>query len=162
MDMTRSKWLALVCCAAVASCMHQPPLADVNPVTTRIALGAPPDLENRLLVKVHDGTTPRLPLGFASVTVTRVGADSIATAGHWDAQSRADGLAAFILPDSGLYEIDVRLIRRLSFRHRVRLTTRCLQSLDIYLEETSLTSPMSSREVAMPRSRGILTTCVAT
>jgi hypothetical protein len=130
-------------------------------VTVRATIGAQSDPDNRLLVKVRDGTTPVRPLGFASVTVTRLGVDSTATSARWDAQSRADGIAAFVLPDSGLYEIDVRLVRRASFRHRLRLATGCVHSLDIYLEEASLPLAMPSRQEAAPRSRGILKTCAA-
>jgi hypothetical protein len=155
-----SKWF-LVCCIAVSSCMRQPPQPEINPFAVRIAIGAPPDSQNRLLVKVRDGITPMQTLGFASVTVTRVGADSNATSARWDAQSRADGLAAFILPDSGLYEINVRLVRRASFRQQLRLATRCRQSLDIYLEEAPLALAVPSLQKVAPRSRGILTTCAA-
>jgi len=157
--MTPSKAFALICCTAVASCVHQPAFTDVYPATIRVAIGALPDSHNRLLVKVRDGTTPKLPLGFASVTVTQVTADSTRTSAHWDAQSRADGLAAFILPDSGVYDIDVRLARRGSFRHRLRLTTGCRQSLDVYLEEAPPALAMPSLQNPALRSRGILTTC---
>jgi hypothetical protein len=161
-NMTRSKWFALISCAAVSSCLHHPPLADVKPGTVRITFGAPSDSQNRLLVKVRDGSAPARPLGFASITVIRLGADSIAkSAARWDAQSNSDGLATFILADSGLYEINVRLVRRASLRPRLRLGTRCLHSLDVYLEEASVPLAVPSQPETAPQSRGILTTCAA-
>jgi hypothetical protein len=160
MSKSRSKWF-LICCTAVSSCMHQPPQPDVNPFAVRTTIGARSDSQNRLFVKVHDAKTPTQALGFASVTVTRVGGDSIATSSRLDAQSRADGLAAFVLPDSGLYEIDVRLVRRASFRQRLRLAAACRQSLDIYLEEASVAFATPSHQESGLRSRGLLTTCSA-
>jgi hypothetical protein len=152
------KFLALALIGSVTSAGGQ---GVATSTTLRVAIGAPPDSRNQLLVRVRDAATPTQTLGSASVTVTRVGADSIGTATRWDARSRADGLAAFVLPDSGVYEITVRLIRRTSFRQRLRLTAKCRQSLDIFMEETALPLTMPSRLEAAPRSRGILTTCDA-
>ena len=111
---------------------------------------------------VRDMSAPERALESASITVTQLDADSVPMSGRrWDGLSSSEGLAQFVLPDSGLYEVQVRRLGRASFRPRIRLTTMCRHTLEIFLPEASIPLAVPSRPDALPQSRGSLATCAA-